>query len=68
VQIMPGVDLAVGLPQPLFDLGDFQPDLDEYAPSRDAQRFLVKIRIEPVSSHPIQLVLNWRRDNPESRQ
>jgi eukaryotic-like serine/threonine-protein kinase len=68
VQIMPGVDLAVGLPQPLFDLGDFQPDLDEYAPSRDGQRFLVKIRSEPVSSHPIQLVLNWRLDNPESRQ
>jgi Tol biopolymer transport system component len=62
VQVMPGSDVAVGLPQPLFDLGDFQPDLDEYAPSRDGQRFLVKLRSEPVSNHPIQLVSNWKRE------
>ena len=46
--------------EPLFDLSDFQPDQDEYAPSRDGQRFLVKLPVEPLATQtPLQLILNW---------
>jgi eukaryotic-like serine/threonine-protein kinase len=60
VQIVSGSELAVGLPQPLFELGNLDPVLDEYAPSHDGQRFLVKRSAAPVANVPIQLVLNWR--------
>ena len=33
VRILPGREVSISLPQPLFDLSDFQPDQDEYAPS-----------------------------------
>ena len=42
VRILPGRDVSISLPEPLFDLSDFQPDQDEYAPSLDGQRFLVE--------------------------
>jgi eukaryotic-like serine/threonine-protein kinase len=50
--------LEVGLPQPLFKIGPVLPDYDDYAPSRDGSRFLIKV---PVSEETpsIQLVVNW---------
>jgi Tol biopolymer transport system component len=60
VQILPGREVSISLPKPLFDLRDFQPDQDEYAPSRDGQRFLVKVPVEPLATQtPLQLILNW---------
>ena len=60
VRILPGSDVSISLPEPLFDLSDFQPDQDEYAPSRDGQRFLVKLPVEPLATHtPLHLILNW---------
>jgi Tol biopolymer transport system component len=62
VRILPGSDISVSLPEPLFDLSDFQPDQDEYAPSLDAQRFLVKLPVEPLATQtPLQLIFNWNR-------
>ena len=60
VRILPGRDISVSLPEPLFDLSDFQPTLDEYAPSFDGQRFLVKLPVEPLATQtPLQLIFNW---------
>jgi Tol biopolymer transport system component len=65
VQIEPGRTLAVGQPQPLFELGNLDPVLDEYAPSHDGQRFLVKRSAEPVTNVPIQLILNWSNETAQ---
>ena len=60
VWILPGSDVSISLPEPLFDLSDFQPDQDVYAPSLDGQRFLVKLPVEPLATQtPLQLILNW---------
>ena len=70
VRILPGRDVSISLPEPLFDLSDFQPDQDEYAPSLDGQRFLVKLPVEPLATQtPLQLILNWdRARTAEGRQ
>jgi Tol biopolymer transport system component len=69
VRILPGREVSVSLPQPLFDLNDFQPDLDDYAPSRDGQRFLVKLAIEPLATQtPLQLILNWNGPRTPERR
>jgi hypothetical protein len=60
VRIVPGSEVSISLSEPLFDLSDFQPDQDEYAPSLDGQRFLVKLPVEPLATQtPLQLILNW---------
>ncbi len=63
VQILPGNELAVSLPKPLFMIGDLEPDYDDYAPAADGQRFLVKLPIEPVETVPIHLILHWDGPN-----
>ena len=70
VRILPGRDVSISLPEPLFDLSDFQPDQDDYAPSLDGQRFLVKLPVEPLATQtPLQLILNWNRTRTaEGRQ
>ena len=70
VRILPGRDVSISLPEPLFDLSDFQPEQDEYAPSLDGQRFLVKLPVEPLATQtPLQLILNWdRARTTEGRQ
>ncbi len=62
VRILPGREVSVSLPEPLFDLSDYTPELDDYAPSRDGQRFLVKLPVEPLATQtPLQLISNWDR-------
>jgi eukaryotic-like serine/threonine-protein kinase len=50
--------LEVGLPQPLFKMGPALPDYDDYAPSLDGQRFLIKVPVNEATTN-IQLVINW---------
>jgi Tol biopolymer transport system component len=62
VRILPGRDVSISLPQPLFDLSDAEPDQDDYAPSAEGQRFLVKLPAAPLAHQaPLQLILNWNR-------
>jgi hypothetical protein len=57
----------VGLPVALFNMGVFRADYDDYAPSADGQRFLVKVPLENQTPR-IHVVLNWpallRSDSP----
>ena len=48
----------MGLPRELFNAGVASPVIDEYAVTRDGQRFLV---IKPVegSARSIKVILNW---------
>ena len=63
VKIQEGSQLAVSLPEPLFQLAmEYQPVLDNYGPSRDGQRFLVKLPVERVTNVPIHVVLNWQEE------
>jgi serine/threonine-protein kinase len=60
VRIRPGSEVSVSLPEPLFDLSEFEPILDGYAPSLDGQRFLVKLPVGPSAAQtPLHLILNW---------
>jgi len=56
-----GADQAeVDLPNPLFEIGALEgPDYDDYAPSADGQRFLVKQPIGESSKPRLQIVTNW---------
>ena len=53
-----GAAFDVGLPAALFDTGGYQPELDDYAPSADGQRFLVKVAPEGRSAE-MNVVFNW---------
>ena len=48
----------MGLPQPLFDIKQFQPDQDDYAVSSDGQQFLVKVPVDSVQAGSVQVVVN----------
>jgi hypothetical protein len=61
VKIQEGSQLAVSLPEPLFQLAvEYQPVLDNYGAGRDGQRFLVKLPVDPVTNVPIHVILNWQ--------
>jgi hypothetical protein len=50
----------VGLPVELFEIGGFSgPDYDDYAPSADGQRFLVKVGVNEVRPVRMHVVTNW---------
>jgi len=50
----------VDLPKSLFPIGDFSgPDYDDYAPSGDGQRFLVKVAVSEVQPVHMHVVTNW---------
>ena len=50
----------VDLPTTLFELGGFQgPDYDDYAPSADGQRFLVKVAVDQGQRARMHVVTNW---------
>jgi len=53
-----GDDLELGLPSPLFQAGATSDIYDEYAVTRDGQRFLV-IGDTPAVPWSLNLVLNW---------
>ena len=57
--VLPGPDVAVGLSQPLHELSEYRSGYDDYAPSRDGQRFLVKRPAESATSLPYQIIFNW---------
>jgi Tol biopolymer transport system component len=60
VDVRPGAaSIEVGLPRPLFDVGQYQPDLFDYAPSADGQRFLVKVPVDDSPARQIHVVVNW---------
>jgi eukaryotic-like serine/threonine-protein kinase len=60
VKIQEDNELAVGLPEPLFQVTvEYRPVLDGYAPSRDGQRFLVKLPVDPLTNVPIYVIVNW---------
>ena len=55
-----GDRLEVSLPLPLFEIRGLQgPDFDDYAPSADGQRFLVKLRVEQDRKPQLHVVTNW---------
>jgi Tol biopolymer transport system component len=55
-----GDRLEVSLPVPLFEIRGFQgPGFDDYAPSADGQRFLVKLRVEQDRKPQLHVVTNW---------
>jgi hypothetical protein len=50
----------VGLPVELFEIVSFSgPDYDDYAPSADGQRFLVKIPVNEARPRRMHVVTNW---------
>jgi Tol biopolymer transport system component len=50
----------VDLPTKLFEIGGFSgPDYDDYAPSADGQRFLVKVAIDKDQPTRMLVVTNW---------
>jgi Tol biopolymer transport system component len=50
----------VDLPTTLFEIGGFQgPDYDDYAPSADGQRFLVKVAVDQAQRARMHVVMNW---------
>jgi hypothetical protein len=59
VQVETAAQLRVGAPATLFDVGEFQPNHDSYAPSRDGQRFLVLRPVNAALPSPVHLVFNW---------
>jgi Tol biopolymer transport system component len=55
-----GDTLDVSLPTELFELHGVEgPELDDYAPSADGQRFIVKLPVEQQTKHQLQVVMNW---------
>jgi serine/threonine protein kinase len=54
VSVSSGTEFQAGTPQPLFDI-----ERGIYAPSKDGQRFLVRVTTEKAPSPPISVVLNW---------
>jgi hypothetical protein len=62
-----GSTFEVGLPAALFDTGSFRPDYDDYVPSADGQRFLVKVPKEKRRAQ-IHVVLNWPSLLPSRRR
>jgi eukaryotic-like serine/threonine-protein kinase len=58
VEIRPGADPVVGLPEPLFELWETGPDFDDYAPSADGQRFLVKRPIADKTAS-VHVLMHW---------
>jgi Tol biopolymer transport system component len=61
VEVGAGPEPTVGLPRPLFDLEEAGEELDDYAPSADGQRFLVKQRAARPGAAPVHVVMNWVR-------
>jgi len=53
-------EFKVGVPQALFEL-----EGNIYAPSRDGQRFLVRVVTERAPPPPINVVLNWTAEAPK---
>jgi len=50
----------VDLPTPLFEIGGFEgPDYDDYAPSANGERFLVKQPIGEGRKPRLQIITNW---------
>jgi len=49
-----GTEFQAGTPQPLFEI-----EGTSYAPSKDGQRFLVRVVTERAPAPPINVVLNW---------
>jgi len=50
----------VDLPQELFAIGGFEgPDYDDYAPTADGQRFLVKVSSSPAERTRMVVITNW---------
>jgi serine/threonine protein kinase/Tol biopolymer transport system component len=50
----------VDLPKSLFPIGAFSgPNYDDYAPSADGQRFLVKVAVDKVQPVRMHVVTNW---------
>ena len=58
--------LAIGRPTALFQtlmpLSGITDDRNNYAPSKDGQRFLINMLAESANSQPLILVLNWAAD------
>ncbi len=55
-----GDRLQVGLPAELFELRGFTGlELDDYAPTADGQRFLVKLPLDVPRKGKIHIVTNW---------
>jgi eukaryotic-like serine/threonine-protein kinase len=55
-----GDRLDVSLPTELFEIGGFQgAGYDDYAPSGDGQRFLVKVPVEEERLPVLHVVTNW---------
>jgi hypothetical protein len=56
-----GDRLEVSLPVELFEVRGMRPigEFDEYAASRDGQRFLVKVPVEQASALKLHVVTNW---------
>jgi serine/threonine protein kinase/Tol biopolymer transport system component len=54
VSVSSGAEFQAGTPQPLFDI-----EGTNYAPSKDGQRFLVRVVTEKAPAPPINVVLNW---------
>ena len=51
----------VDLPKELFPIGGFSgPDYDDYAPTADGQRFLVKMPVDAVRPTRMHVVTNWQ--------
>jgi eukaryotic-like serine/threonine-protein kinase len=61
VEVRPASErVEVTLPADLFELRVFRArNLDDYAPSGDGQRFLVKIPVEHTRKPQLQVVMNW---------
>jgi len=51
--------LEVGRPTVLFDAGATDARLDEYAPTADGERFLVKVPVENQVSRRFHVVVDW---------
>ncbi len=50
----------VDLPKALFPIGGFSgPNYDDYAPSADGQRFLVKVGVDAVQPVRMHVVTSW---------
>ena len=55
-----GERLDVSLPTELFEIRGLEgADYDDYAPSADGQRFLVKLPIEQDRTPTLTVVTNW---------
>ncbi|HXE81500.1 MAG TPA: protein kinase [Vicinamibacterales bacterium] len=59
VEVRQVPELQVGLPVPLFELTAPNEDFDDYSPSADGQRFLVKQRSGDGTSPTLHLLINW---------